>query len=157
MKILLLVISTFLSITCLGQITDEKQSSKNTVFGEFSIGNDINVYSVLYDRLIKPEGSVLIGLQTGISILSDGSESDRYYTFLKPVKCYFLFGKDLLFFETGLGIGILEIPFLDINAGIRLKSVSHGLCFRGGYNGFVIVPMGGGIINMLSISAGYSF
>jgi len=151
-----LTIIFFLEISIEGfsQDSPENKTSKNTFIAELSINPDLDLYSILYDRLLKSNGIFNFGIQTGLTYSTAVETGEKGYSFFYPIKAYFLIGKSKHKFEAGFGVRILGFVFPDVNIGYRYKPKKNGLVFRVGYNGFVLP---GGLNNMASISIGYTF
>ena len=141
-------------MNCFSQESLKHKTSKNTILTEFCINQDLDLYSILYDRLLRTNGIVNIGVQTGLSMSTAVETGDKGYSIFYPLKGYLLIGKSAHKFEAGLGVRILGFVFPDCNIGYRYKPNDNGLCIRAGYNGFVLP---GGLNNMLSLSVGYTF
>lgn len=136
------------------QEVESNKFSRNTFFAEFNYNSNIDLYSILFDRILNPAKRVKIGFQTGVSISLEAETGDKGYSAFFPIKSYFLIGRTRHFFETGLGFRIAGVPFPDFNVGYRFKSISNGLSLRVGYDGLIYFA---GLGNMISISTGYTF
>jgi hypothetical protein len=147
---LLLVIAT----NCFSQSVKEGVNSRNTLIAELSINTDLDLYSILYDRLLKPSGALNFGVQTGLTFSTAVETGEKGYSVFYPIRGYFLVGKNNHKLETGFGVRILGFVFPDINLGYRYKPMDNGLVIRAGYNGFVLP---GGLNNLTSLNIGYTF
>lgn len=114
----------------------------------------MDVYALLYDRILKPKGPVKIGFQTGFAFSLSVDQGDKGFMGFFPIKGYLLMGKTKHFLETGLGLKISGIPYPDFNIGYRYKSVDKGFSFRIGYAGLAFFN---GFNSMFGASAGYAF
>lgn len=151
-----LVIIYFLGITlnCFSQDSLKNEISKNTFLAELSLNKDLDLYSVLYDRLLKSNGVLNFGLQTGLTFSTAVETGDKGYSIFYPIKGYFLIGRNNHKFETGFGVRISGFVFPDMNIGYRYKPTDNGFSIRAGYNGLILW---GGLNNLISVSIGYSF
>jgi len=127
---------------------------RNTFFAEFNLNQNIDFYTILYDRILKPKGKFKIGIQAGLSISTEIEKAEKGFTTYFPIKGYFLLGKQRHFFEPGFGFKISDLPYPEFNIGYRFKPIDNGLSFRAGYIGMAFF---GGFENMISLSAGYTF
>jgi hypothetical protein len=143
-----------ISINGFSQGSLENKISKNTFMAELSINNDLDLYSILYDRLLKSNGILNFGIQTGLTFSTAVETGEKGYSIFYPIKGYFLIGNSNHKLETGFGVRILGFVFPDVNVGYRYKPKDNGLVFRAGYNGFVLP---GGLNNLVSLSIGYTF
>ncbi len=151
---LTIIIFLMISIRCFPQGSLENKISKNAFMLELSINNDLDLYSILYDRLLKANGILNFGLQTGLTFSTAVETGEKGYSVFYPIKGYFLVGRGNHKLETGFGVRILGFVFPDINVGYRFKPVKNGFVFRAGYNGFVLP---GGMNNLVYLSIGYTF
>lgn len=152
-----LAILFFLSISmnCLPQGSPENMVSKNTVLGELSINNNLALYSILYDRLLKPKGTLNFGIQAGFTYTPSIETAARRYSLLFPIRGYMLIGKSNHKLETGLGLRIEEsFAYPEVIIGYRYRPKDEGFVFRGGYN-FFATPVR--FEHLVSVSIGYTF
>ena len=99
---------------CFSQGTIEVKTSKNTFLAEFNINQVLDLYSILYDRLLKTNGILNIGLQTGLTFSTAVESVDKGHSIFYPFKGYFLIGRSAHKFEAGLGVRILGFVFPDL-------------------------------------------
>lgn len=150
----LILFFLLINICGFAQEIESDKFSKNALFAEFNFNTNLDLYSILYDRMLKSDGTIKIGLQTGLTFSTAIETGDKGYSTFFPLKGYLLVGKTKHYFETGLGVKILGFVFPDFNVGYRFKPKNNGLSLRTGYSG-IILP--GGLNNMISLSAGYTF
>ena len=104
--------------------------------------------------MFKANGTIKIGMQSGLTFSTEIETGDKGYTVFFPIKGYILVGKNKHYFESGLGFKILGFVYPDFNIGYRFKPKTNGISLRAGYSG-MFLP--GGLQNMISVSAGYTF
>ena len=154
MKFQLIIFFSIMTIIGFGQEVKKEKISKNTVFAEFNYNSNLDLYSILYDRMFKANGIIKIGMQSWLTFSTEIETGDKGYAVFFPLKVYVLVGKNKHNFEAGLGFKLLGFVFPEFNIGYRFKPKTNGISLRAGYSG-IILP--GGLQNMISVSVGYTF
>lgn len=154
LRTLTIILYIMISINGFSQSLPYNKISKNSFIAELSINNNLDLYSIYYDRLLKSNGTLNFGFQTGLTFSTAVETGEKGYSVFYPIRGYLLIGKSNHKLETGFGVRILGFVFPDINIGYRYKPKDNGLVFRAGYNGFVLPS---GLNNLVSLSIGYTF
>lgn len=142
------------SLKIFGQNDTITKYPQNTIFADLNYSKELDLYSILYDRVSRTDKLFKIGFQTGVSVSTKITTGDKNYSRYFPLKIYILVGKHRHNFETGIGTRNLWHLFPEFNMGYRFISYKNGLSLRTGYTA-IIFPVG--LENMINLSAGYMF
>ncbi len=71
MKFQLIIFFSIMTIIGFGQEVKKEKISKNTVFAEFNYNSNLDLYSILYDRMFKANGTIKIGMQSGLTFSTE--------------------------------------------------------------------------------------
>lgn len=155
MRLILIIFFFLFPILGFCQKYNTNNLAKNSIFIDCNYNPELDFYSVMYDRMLKPKGVWKIGVQTGLTLSSKVVDANNNFAKFFPIRSYFLFGYNSHYFETNFGVKILGVVFPEFGLGYRYKTEKGGLSFRVGYSGIMMIH--GGLQNMVSLSVGYAF
>lgn len=150
----LFLLFTILALPCFSQENAFQGNLRNTLFLEGSFNSNLDFYSILYDRTTDNSGTFKSGFQAGLAFTTHPWTSQRQFSLVVPIKWYFLFGKRNDFFETSLGLKIVDFFYPELYLGYRHKPKKNGISYKAGYSAILLSE---GINTLIGVSIGYNF